>query len=150
MEVLPVFLKIKGRPCLVVGGGKVAARKVALLRRAGADITVVAPVFCDELLALREAGDITFHHREFSDSDLSDFVLVIAATDDRIVNQRVYDLAGMQNIPVNVVDNPGQSSFIVPSIIDRSPVQVAVSTGGASPVLARLLRARLESFIPSA
>ncbi len=150
MEFLPVFLKIKGRPCLVVGGGKVAARKVALLRRAGANITVVAPVFCDELLALREAGDITFHHREFSDSDLSDFVLVIAATDDRIVNQRVYDLAGMQNIPVNVVDNPGQSSFIVPSIIDRSPVQVAVSTGGASPVLARLLRARLESFIPSA
>ena len=150
MEYFPVFLKIKGRPCLVVGGGKVAARKVALLRRAGADITVVAPVFCDELLALQEAGDITLHHREFSDSDISNLVMVIAATDDRDVNQRVYDLAGMQNIPVNLVDSPEQSNFIVPSIIDRSPVQVAVSTGGASPVLARLLRARLESFIPSA
>ena len=150
MEFLPVFLKIKGRPCLVIGGGKVAARKVALLRRAGAEITVVSPVFCDELLALRESGDITFHHREFTDADISNFVLVIAATDDRDVNQRVYDLAGMRNIPANVVDSPDQSSFIVPSIIDRSPVQVAVSTGGASPVLARLLRARLESFIPSA
>ena len=150
MEYFPVFLKIKGRPCLVVGGGKVAARKVALLRRAGADITVVAPVFCDELLALQEAGDITLHHREFSDSDISNLVLVIAATDDRDINQRVYDLAGMRNIPVNLVDSPEQSNFIVPSIIDRSPVQVAVSTGGASPVLARLLRARLESFIPSA
>jgi uroporphyrin-III C-methyltransferase/precorrin-2 dehydrogenase/sirohydrochlorin ferrochelatase len=150
MEFLPVFLKIKRRPCLVVGGGKVAVRKVALLRRAGAEITVVAPVFCDELLALRGAGDITFHHREFSDDDVSDFVLVIAATNDRAVNQRVYDLAGLQNIPVNVVDSPDHSSFIVPSIIDRSPVQIAVSTGGASPVLARLLRARLESFIPSA
>lgn len=150
MEFLPVFLKIKGRPCLVVGGGKVAVRKVALLRRAGAEITVVAPVFCDELLALRDAGDITFHHREFSDEDVRNFVLIIAATDDRAVNQRVYDLAGKQNIPVNVVDSPDQSSFIVPSIIDRSPVQIAVSTGGTSPVLARLLRARLESFIPSA
>ena len=150
MEFFPVFLKLKGRPCLVVGGGKVAARKVALLRRAGADTTVVAPVFCHELLALQEAGDITLHHREFSDSDISNLVLVIAATDDRGVNQRVYDLAGMQNIPVNLVDSPEQSNFIVPSIIDRSPVQVAVSTGGASPVLARLLRARLESFIPSA
>jgi uroporphyrin-III C-methyltransferase/precorrin-2 dehydrogenase/sirohydrochlorin ferrochelatase len=150
MEFLPVFLKIKGRPCLVVGGGKVAVRKVGLLRRAGAEITVVAPVFCDELLALREAGDITFHHREFSDADVSNFVLVIAATDDRDVNRLVYDLATERNIPVNVVDNPDQSTFIVPSIVDRSPVQVAVSTGGSSPVLARLLRARLESFIPSA
>ena len=92
MEFLPVFLKIKGRPCLVVGGGKVAVRKVGLLRRAGAEITVVAPVFCDELLALREAGDITFHHREFSDADVSNFVLVIAATDDRDVNRLVFQL----------------------------------------------------------
>ena len=150
MDFLPVFLKLKGQPCLVVGGGKVAARKVALLSRAGAVITVVSPVYCDELLALGEAGDITFHHREFSDDDVREFVLVIAATDDRSVNQRVYDLAMLHNVPVNVVDDPDNSSFIVPSIVDRSPVQIAVSTGGASPVLARLLRARLESFIPSA
>lgn len=150
MEFLPVFLKLKGRPCLVVGGGKVAVRKVTLLRRAGAEITVVSPVLSDELLVLERSGEITCLHREFADTDISNFGLVIAATDDRDVNARVYDLADNQRIPVNVVDDPENSSFIMPSIIDRSPVQIAVSTGGASPVLARLLRTRLESFIPSA
>ena len=150
MEFLPVFLKLRGRPCLLVGGGKVAVRKVTLLLRAGAEITVVSPVLSDELLVLERGGEIACLHREFSDTDISNFGLVIAATDDRNVNARVYDLADNQRIPVNVVDDPENSSFIMPSIIDRSPVQIAVSTGGASPVLARLLRARLESFIPSA
>jgi uroporphyrin-III C-methyltransferase/precorrin-2 dehydrogenase/sirohydrochlorin ferrochelatase len=150
MNYLPVFLRLEGRPCLVVGGGKVAARKVAMLLRAGAKISVVAPVLCDELEKLRESGRILHAGREFRDEDIDGMVLVIAATDSETVNRQVSVVAERQRIPVNVVDTPSLCSFIVPSIVDRSPVQVAVSTGGASPVLARLLRARLESFIPSA
>ena len=150
MKYLPVFLKLKGRSCLVVGGGKVAARKVAMLLKAGAVISVVAPALCGELEKLRESGRIQHTGREFRDDDIDGMVLVIAATDNETVNRQVSVVADNQRIPVNVVDTPGLCSFIVPSIVDRSPVQVAVSTGGASPVLARLLRARLESFIPSA
>jgi uroporphyrin-III C-methyltransferase/precorrin-2 dehydrogenase/sirohydrochlorin ferrochelatase len=150
MDYFPVFLKVKGRPCLVVGGGKVAARKVLSLLRAGGQVTVVAPQVCDELQAQAGSDAVTLVGREFSAADIEGKVLAIAATDDTAVNRSVYELASGQGIPVNVVDNPELCSFIVPSIVDRSPVQVAVSTGGASPVLARLLRARLESFIPAA
>lgn len=150
MDYLPIFLKVEQQLCLVVGGGKVAARKVALLIRAGARITTVSPELCDELRLLLDQGAITCVAREFQDGDLDDCVLVIAATDDKAVNRRVSELAKAQRIPVNVVDSPKLCSFIMPSIIDRSPVQIAVSTGGASPVLARLLRSRLESFIPAA
>ncbi len=150
MKFLPVFLDVNDRSCLVVGGGKVAARKVALLRRSGADVTVVAPALCDELATLRDSGGLHYEARVFDDQDVHDRVLVIAATDDEGVNRKVSELAASRQIPVNVVDTPGLCSFIVPSIVDRSPVQVAISTGGASPVLARLLRARIESFIPSA
>ena len=150
MNYLPIFLKLKGRPCLVVGGGKVAVRKVLLLRRAGADVSVVAPSLCEGMAALHSEGSIIHLHREFQNEDINGKVVVIAATDDEEVNRRVSVEANRQRIPVNVVDSPNLCSFIMPSIIDRSPVQVAVSTGGASPVLARLLRSRLESFIPSA
>jgi len=150
MDNLPIFLNVEDRPCLVVGGGKIAARKVALLKRAGASITTVSPALCDELRALLEQGAITHVARDFQDEDLADCVLVIAATDDEAVNRAVSELANSQCIPVNVVDNPDLCSFIMPSIIDRSPVQIAVSTGGASPVLARLLRSRLEGYIPAA
>jgi uroporphyrin-III C-methyltransferase/precorrin-2 dehydrogenase/sirohydrochlorin ferrochelatase len=150
MDYLPIFLKIEDRPCLVVGGGKVAARKISLLKRAGAFITAVSPVLCDELRVLLEQGAIKHVARDFQDDDLDDCVLVIAATDDEVVNRGVSELANTRRIPVNVVDSPDLCSFIMPSIIDRSPVQIAVSTGGASPVLARLLRSRLESYIPAA
>ncbi len=150
MDYLPIFLKVRERPCLVVGGGKVAARKVALLLRAGARVTVVSPQCCADVASMSADANLTCVERNFQAGDISGMVLAIAATDDEAVNRKVSELARQQGIPVNVVDNPGLCSFIVPSIIDRSPVQVAVSTGGSSPVLARLLRARLESFIPSA
>jgi uroporphyrin-III C-methyltransferase/precorrin-2 dehydrogenase/sirohydrochlorin ferrochelatase len=150
MDYLPIFLNVEDRPCLVVGGGKVAARKAALLNRAGARITVVTPETCDEIRTLVEQGAVTCVEREFLEEDMGGVVLVIAATDSESVNRAVSELANQHRIPVNVVDNPDLCSFIMPSIIDRSPVQVAVSTGGASPVLARLLRARLESYIPAA
>ena len=150
MDYLPVFLKITDRPCLVVGGGKVAARKVRLLARAGASITLVSPALCDEVAAAVKKGTVRHVERGFQDDDLDGVILVIAATDDAALNRSVSELARRQRIPVNVVDSPALCSFIMPSIIDRSPLQVAVSTGGKSPVLARLLRARLESFIPAA
>jgi len=150
MEYLPIFFQIKNRPCLVVGGGSIAARKVSLLRKAQAAVTVVSPELCDELSKLKDEGQIQFHQREFQDDDLDSCVLVIAATDQRPVNQQVSELAHVRRLPVNVVDNPDLCSFIMPSIIDRSPVVIAVSTGGASPVLARLIRTRLEGSIPAA
>lgn len=150
MEYLPIFLQVKNRPCLVVGGGKVAARKVLMLHRAGADITVVSPSLCAEIAERAGAGEITHINREFRSEDMDAMVLAVAATDDMALNQRVSRLANEHRIPVNVVDNPALCSFIVPSLVDRSPIQVAISTGGASPVLARMLRSRLESLIPSA
>lgn len=150
MEYLPIFIQIKNRPCLVVGGGSIAARKVALLRKAQANVVVVSPELCHELQQLKDKNLIQHHIRNFAQSDLEDCVLVIAATSDHAVNESVSVLANKLRLPVNVVDNPDLCSFIMPSIIDRSPVVIAVSTGGSSPVLARLIRTRLEGSIPSA
>jgi len=150
MDFLPIFMNIRGRRCLVVGGGDVAERKIALLRQAGAQVSLVSPELTDDLKAMADSGELEYRQGAFADSDLDGVALVIAATDEEQVNRSVSELAAQRQIPVNVVDNPELCSFIVPSIIDRTPVQIAVSTGGASPVLARLLRARLESAIPSA
>ena len=150
MDYFPLFMSIRDRQCLVVGGGEVATRKIALLRRAGARVHVLAPTLTESLSRSVELGEITHEAKTFDSIKVSDYALVIAATDDAAVNKNVSEVAQAVNIPVNVVDNPDLCSFIVPSIIDRSPVQVAVSTGGASPVLARTLRTRLETLIPSA
>lgn len=151
MDYLPIFLDIKNKPCLLVGGGEVAARKVSLLTNAGAIVTVIAPELATALQNSQRSGAIHYHKRSFMDSDITtDWRLVIAATPDFAVNRRVAELAKALNIPVNVVDHPEDCSFIVPSILNRDPVVVAVSTGGASPVLARLIRSRLESLIPAA
>lgn len=150
MDYLPIFLDLENRDCLVVGGGKIAARKARLLLRASGKVTLIAPELCDELQKLVQENRVTHIARGFEDADIENRVLVIAGTNDHSVNQRVSDLAHQRNMPVNVVDQPELCSFIMPSIIDRSPVQVAVSTGGSSPVLARLLRARLESYVPAA
>ncbi|MFV2004626.1 MAG: siroheme synthase CysG [Gammaproteobacteria bacterium] len=150
MEYLPIFIQIKNRPCLVVGGGSIAARKVALLRKAQADVTVVSPELCDELQQLKDENLIQHQAREYAESDLERCVVAIAATDQRAVNESVSELAQELRLPVNVVDNPDLCSFIMPSIIDRSPVVIAVSTGGSSPVLARLIRTKLEGTIPAA
>jgi uroporphyrin-III C-methyltransferase/precorrin-2 dehydrogenase/sirohydrochlorin ferrochelatase len=149
VKYFPVFFDINNKRCLVVGGGDVAARKVALMFRAGAQVTVVSPDLCESLKNRLANKEIIYEARNFESSDLEACALIVAATDDHVVNKQVSDLAHSKCIPVNVVDQPDLCSFIVPSIIDRSPVQVAVSTGGASPVLARLLRARLETMIPS-
>jgi len=150
MDFLPVFLQLRDRSCLVVGGGEVAARKVELLLQAGGQVTVVAPTLCAALRELQQAGRLGHRQAAFSPADLDGCLLAIAATDDQAVNRQVSELCRARAIPVNVVDRPELCSFIMPAIIDRSPVLIAVSTGGSSPVLARLLRGRLESLIPAA
>ena len=149
MGLLPIFFKLQDQPCLVVGGGVIAARKIRQLLKAGGKVTVVAPAVCDEIRRLLGEQMINHIAANFSASHLHNMVLVIAATDDEAVNRQVSEQAQSRNIPVNVVDNPALCTFIMPSVVDRDPVQIAISTGGASPVLARLLRARLETMIPA-
>ena len=149
MDFLPIFLNVRAQPCLVVGGGEVAARKVELLLKAQAKITLIAPDLCKALAALHQSGKFTHVAATFQADQIGGQRVVIAATDDEAVNRAVAAAAQGKNIPVNVVDRPELCTFIMPAIIDRSPVVVAVSSGGASPVLARLLRARLESLVPA-
>jgi len=150
MDYLPIFINLRGRRCLLVGGGEVAARKTDLLLQAGAAVQAVAPVLGPGMQALVDDGRIGYRNGKFQEPDLDGAQLVIAASDDRAVNARVAELADSRGVPVNVVDDPALCRFIMPAIIDRSPVLAAVSTGGASPVLARLIRGRLEALIPAA
>ncbi len=150
MNYFPVFFDLRGQRVLVVGGGEVALRKVSLLQRTGALITLVAPEIAAELHERAATGGdaLTLVARAFEPGDLDGACLVIVATSERSINRWIAELADARHIPVNVVDDREASRFIVPAIVDRDPVLVAVSTGGTSPVLARRLRERLESFIP--
>lgn len=150
MDFLPLFFNLNNRPCLIVGGGQIALRKTELLLKAKAQVTIIAPELCPALAKLAATTSINHIAQPFQAELLIPCALIIAATNDSGVNQMVAELAHQRTIPVNVVDQPALCSVIMPSIIDRSPIQIAVSTGGASPVLARLLRARLESTIPAA
>lgn len=150
MKHLPIFLDIRQKTCLVVGAGSVAARKIELLLKANADIIVVAKTIGVEVAKLEKQGVIRCQPRGFEATDLEAIRLVIAATNDASLNANISALAQAENIPVNVIDNLKLCSFLMPSMIDRSPIQIAISTGGASPVLARLLRSKLEAFIPAA
>jgi uroporphyrin-III C-methyltransferase/precorrin-2 dehydrogenase/sirohydrochlorin ferrochelatase len=148
MNYFPMFFDLTALKVLVVGGGEVALRKVALLERSGASITLVAPEVLPELQERAAAGKIILATREFVPNDLDGARLVIVATSRRAVNRWIASLSEARRIPVNVVDDREASRFIVPAIIDRDPVLVAISTGGTSPVLARRLRERLEAVIP--
>jgi uroporphyrin-III C-methyltransferase/precorrin-2 dehydrogenase/sirohydrochlorin ferrochelatase len=148
MEYFPVFFDVRAQRVLVVGGGEVAMRKILLLERAGADITVVAPDIAPELEQRAAVGALRMLRREFVPEDLHGVRLAIVATSRRAVNRWIAALCEAQAIPVNVVDDKQASRFIVPAIIDRDPVLVAISTAGTAPVLARRLRERLEALIP--
>jgi uroporphyrin-III C-methyltransferase/precorrin-2 dehydrogenase/sirohydrochlorin ferrochelatase len=150
MDFLPLFYQLTGKRCLVVGGGEIATRKATMLQRAGAHVRVVAPEICDQMNLLL-SGDAASERwqRHFQESDLDGALLAIAATDDDAINREVSLQAQARNLPVNVVDNPSLCTFILPSIVDRSPILIAISSGGQSPVLARMIRAKLESSIPA-
>lgn len=148
MKYFPVFFDLERQAVLVVGGGEVALRKVCLLERSGAVITVVAPDVVPELQERAAQGSLQIHRREFVPGDLDDARLVVVATSRRDINHWIARLSDARRIPVNVVDDADASRFIVPAIVDRDPVLVAISTGGTSPVLARRLRERLEALLP--
>ncbi|EMD9273634.1 uroporphyrinogen-III C-methyltransferase [Cronobacter malonaticus] len=148
MDHLPIFCQLRHRACLLVGGGDVAERKARLLLEAGAALTVNALAFAPQFEAWAEQGMLRLVQGEFNASLLDDCWLAIAATDDDAVNNQVSEAAEARRIFCNVVDAPKQASFIMPSIIDRSPLMVAISSGGTSPVLARLLREKLEALLP--
>jgi uroporphyrin-III C-methyltransferase / precorrin-2 dehydrogenase / sirohydrochlorin ferrochelatase len=150
MDYFPVFVKLKDQDCLVVGAGEIAARKIELLARAGARITVIARVISAAVSGLQTVHNLSILQKSFEPDDLRGFRLVVSATDNAETNKLVARIADEQNILVNVVDDPDLCSFIFPAIIDRSPILAAVSSGGAAPVLARLLRAKIESMIPPA
>lgn len=150
MDFLPLFFKLTNKKCLVVGGGEVAVRKATLLAGAHGKVLVVAEVISAAMRDFVKQEGCACRERKFELADLDGVQLVIAATDNRSLNKDISRLAHERNLPVNVVDDPDLCSFILPAIIDRSPVVVAVSSGGKSPVLARLIRSRLETLIPSA
>jgi len=149
MDFLPVCLKVESLACLIVGGGNVALRKAELLARAGAGIQVVAPEVHEELARLAEARGGEVRRRAWQPEDLQGMELVVAATNDPKVNQAVYEQSREAGLLVNVVDQPQWCNFILPAVLERSPMLVAVSSCGRSPALTRHLRARLEAMIPS-
>jgi precorrin-2 dehydrogenase/sirohydrochlorin ferrochelatase len=140
----PMFLNISGRRCVVVGGGRVALRKVRALLEHGAIIKVISPDLCPELNKLRETGEIEALQRRYQAGDLAGALLAIAATDNRDINRKVVREAQSKAVLVNVIDDPVNSDFIVPSYGRRGGVTIAVSTAGTSPALARKIRTRLE------
>ena len=148
MQYFPVFLDTQHTKVLIVGGGEVAARKLELVLKTHARITLVAPWRCDTVERLCHEHSVTVHKRVFEDQDLEGHNLVFIATDDPQVNQHVHDLGHAQHKLVNVVDNTPLCKFITPSIVDRSPIVIAMSSGGVAPVLLRYLRQKLESVIP--
>jgi len=143
----PVFLDLGAEPCVVVGGGEVAERKVASLLEAGARVTVVSPELTPALAALAETHEILHHPRCYRRGDLAGAVLAYAATADEALHEEIAIEAAEARVLLNVVDRPRLCTFIVPSVLRRGPVAVAISTGGASPALARRLRQDLEPAV---
>lgn len=150
MDFLPLFHDLRGRQVLVVGGGDIALRKARLIGEVGAVLRVVAPEIVAELSQLTQNSGGETRNREYQESDLEGVVLVIAATDDEALNALISAHAQQRHLPVNAVDAPALCSVIFPAIVDRSPLVIAISSGGNAPVLARLTRARIETLFPHA
>lgn len=146
----PAMLRLVGRPCVVVGGGAVATRKLQALVRAGADVLVVAPDVSEAVERLEGRGAIRVERRAFEPGDLDRVFLTIAATDRRDVNASVMRAARERGVLVNVADDPSACDFLVPAIVRRGDVTLAVSTGGRSPAFARYLREQLDDWLTDA
>lgn len=149
MNYLPLFVDLKDRPCLIVGAGEVAARKAALLLRAGARLRVIAPAAGAGIQRLHDLGELVFEAAAFTPSQLAGQRLVIAATDNPNLNREVFAAARDADVLCNAVDDREHCDFILPAIVDRDPVLVAFSTGGEAPVLAQRLKSQLEAWLPA-
>nr|WP_218950022.1 siroheme synthase CysG [Acinetobacter sp. YH12094] len=155
VDIFPISLKLQQQPCLIVGGGRIAYRKAVLLAKAGAQLTVCSPEIEDDLLTLvnKTQGQYLnsiYHESVYQENAIAlrQFRLVIAATNDKAVNQAVFEACEAENVLVNSVDDPPHCRFMVPAIIDRSPLVISVASNGTSPVLSRQIRTQLESSIP--
>lgn len=150
MQSLPIFINLIDQRCVVIGGGDVALRKITMLRRAQANnIDCYATAICEPLLALASNDGLQCHQTTFSPEQLDGACIVIAATDDEAVNEAVSIAAKARNIPVNVVDAPTLCTFTMASLVDRSPIVIAISSEGKAPVLARYIRAKIETMLPA-
>ena len=149
MQALPIFINITNRRCVVIGGGDVAARKVTMLLKANAAVEMYSPELCQELSDLVSAEKVTHTNANFEPTQLEGACLVIAATDDEAVNTAVSIAAKALNIPVNVVDSPALCTFTMASIVERSPIVIAISSEGNAPVLARYIRTKIETMLPA-
>ena len=150
MDHLPIFLNVKGQRALVVGEGTLAARKADLLVRAGCDLTVIAPTPNKDLARLLREQQITHKTGDLVADDLDGCVIAFGAASDTAVNRKLHGLATAASIPVNISDDPELCDFIMPALVDRSPVLIAIGSGGTSPLLTRMLKARFETTIPAA
>lgn len=143
----PLLLDLEGRGAVIVGGGEVAARKAASLVTHGANVVVVAPEGSAELQVLVDASKVEWRRKRFEPADVADAAIVFAATDDETVNSAVAAAARARHVPVNVADAPLRGDFIVPAVIESGSIQIAISTGGRSPALARRLRQQIEALL---
>ena len=144
MRYFPVYLDIRDRTCLVVGGGAVGTRKAQTLLRAGARVTVVSPDVSDKLQALADDHQIRWHRRPYTADDLAGIFLAFGTTDDRDLNRRISEDAGRRGILCNIADQPDRGQFVLPSVVARGDLLISISTSGKSPALARRIRRQLE------
>ena len=148
MSLFPIFLKLTGRPCIVVGAGNLAESKIESLQAANASVTVIAPKASARIVAIAESGEVVWHKREYATGDLAGQFLVVAATDNPAVNRAVFAEAEAAGILINAVDDPPFCDFYFPSVVRRGDLQIAISTAGESPALAQRLRKEINALLP--
>jgi precorrin-2 dehydrogenase/sirohydrochlorin ferrochelatase len=148
MSLFPIFLKLTGRPCIVIGGGDIAESKIDSLRAAEARVTVITPAASARIAAMADSGEVVLHKREYAPGDLVGHFLVVAATNDPAVNRAVFAEAQAAGILINAVDDPPFCDFYFPSVARRGDLQIAISTAGASPALAQRLRKEIDALLP--
>jgi precorrin-2 dehydrogenase / sirohydrochlorin ferrochelatase len=148
MSLFPIFLKLTGRPCTVIGAGHLAESKIESLQAASARITVISPAASERIVAMADSGEITWHQREYATGDLANQFLVVAATNVPAVNRAVFAEAESAGILINAVDDPPFCDFYFPSVVRRGDLQIAISTAGHSPALAQRLRKEINAILP--
>ena len=148
MSLFPIFLKLTGRPCIVIGAGNLAESKIESLRAANASVTVIAPQASARIVAMADSGEIVWHQRDYATGDLAGNFLAVAATNVPAVNRAVFAEAEAAGILVNAVDDPPFCDFYFPSVVRRGELQIAISTAGESPALAQRLRKELNAILP--
>jgi precorrin-2 dehydrogenase/sirohydrochlorin ferrochelatase len=148
MSLFPIFLKLTGRPCIVIGAGNLAESKIESLQAANASVTVIAPAASERIVAIAESGEVVWHQREYAAGDLAGQFLVVAATNVPAVNRAVFAEAEAGGVLINAVDDPPFCDFYFPSVVRRGDLQIAISTAGHSPALAQRLRKEINALLP--